>query len=70
MRALEAELKGTDVSVVRTGSLGQDKCEPVVSVERGGKTVFFGGVTHDGARQIAAYAKGGAIASEWVIAEF
>jgi len=70
MRALADELKETGIPVVRTGSLGLDKCEPVVSVERGGKTVIFGEVTHDGARKIAAYAKGGKIASEWVIAKF
>lgn len=57
-----------DVQVVERGSLGFEGEEPVVGVERGRKTVFYGKVTPEMAKEIVRqHVIGGEVASPWVI---
>jgi (2Fe-2S) ferredoxin len=59
-----------DAQIVERGSLGLDNEEPVVAVERDNKTVFYGKVTAEMAREIVAqHVINGQIVSEWVIAK-
>ncbi|MCD6107327.1 MAG: (2Fe-2S) ferredoxin domain-containing protein [Caldisericaceae bacterium] len=59
-----------DAQIVERGSLGLDREEPVVAVERDKKTVFYGKVTPEVAREIVAqHVINGQIVSEWVIAK-
>lgn len=57
-----------DVQVVERSSLGFEGEEPVVGVEKAGKTVFYGKVTPEMAKEIVVqHVIGGEVASPWVI---
>lgn len=58
-----------DVEIVEGGSMGLDKEEPIIRVERDGYETTYGKVTPDMARQIVAqHIVNGQMISEWVIA--
>jgi (2Fe-2S) ferredoxin len=58
-----------DVEIMESGSLGLDKEEPVVTVERDGVATTYGKVTTDMARKIVAqHVINGQAIGEWVIA--
>ena len=58
-----------DVEIIESGSMGLDREEPVISVERDGYMTTYGRVSPDMARQIVAQQViNGQIVSEWVIA--
>ena len=63
------KLNFNDVEILGSSSLGLDKEEPVVSVERDGATTTYGKVSVEMARKIAdRHVVNGQAIGEWVIA--